>query len=221
MQSLLHVSDNERNVITSYLGHSDKVVTISNGVDLERFASSPKTGMDNRLLLLGGMRYQPNLDSALYFLNKIMPIIREKMPDVKLDIVGRELWRIKDHAAYQGVEFHEDVPDVLPYFRQADILVVPLRYGAGTRIKILEAMAAGLPVVTTSKGCEGLEVKHGEHLMIADSPEEFTAAVHSVMKDAALRRTMSLQARSLVEERYSWAGLVGQMAERYKVLVSR
>lgn len=69
-----------------------------------------------------------------------------------------------------GVEFHENVPDVLPYFRKADILVVPLRYGAGTRGKILEAMAHGLPVVTTTKGCEGIAAENGEHLLIADTP---------------------------------------------------
>jgi polysaccharide biosynthesis protein PslH len=213
------VSDNERNVITSHLEHADRVVTIPNGVDLERFAFSPKTGIDKRLLLLGGMRYQPNLDSALYLLNDILPAIQVRIPRVKIDIVGRELWRIKDHEAYGGVEFHEDVPDVLPCFRQADVLVVPLRYGAGTRVKILEAMAAGLPVVTTSKGCEGLAVRHGEHLMIADSPDEFAIAVTSVMEDDALRGTITRRARGLVEERYSWEVLVGEMAGRFSGLV--
>jgi glycosyltransferase involved in cell wall biosynthesis len=215
------VSDDERIAIASHLGQSDKAVTISNGVDPARFEFILKKGTDRRLLLLGGMRFQPNLDSALYFLDSILPVLREKLPEVKLDIVGRELRRINNHASYQGVEFHEDVPDALPYFRKADALVVPLRHGAGTRIKILEAMAAGLPVVTTSKGCEGLEVKHAEHLLIADSPDAFAAAVTRVIKDADLRRTMSRKARTLVEERYSWDGLVGLMAGRYENLVKR
>ncbi len=92
------------------------------------------------------------------------------MPDVKLDIVGRELWEIDGRASVGGGESHENVPDVLPYFRKADILVVPLRYGAGTRVKILEAMAHGLPGVTTTKGCEGIAAENGEHLLIADTP---------------------------------------------------
>jgi glycosyltransferase involved in cell wall biosynthesis len=208
------VSEHERTVIAASLGQSNKVVAIPNGVDLERFAFSPKAGMDNRLLLLGGMRYQPNLDSALYLLNDIMPEIQARIPGVKIDIAGRELWRIKDHAAYGGVEFHEDVSDVLPFFRQSDVLLVPLRYGAGTRIKILEAMAAGLPVVTTPKGCEGIEVRHGEHLMIADTPDEFASAVKRVLDEADLRTSLSRNARKLVEEKYSWEGLIGEMAKR-------
>ena len=155
------------------------------------------------------------LETAMDLLNDILPAIQARIPQVKIDIVGRELWRIKDQTAYAGVEFHEDVPDILPSFRQADALVVPLRYGAGTRIKILEAMAAGLPVVSTSKGCEGLAVRHGEHLMIADSPDEFASAVKRVMEDDELRTSISRNARRLVEERYSWEGLVGEMAKRF------
>ena len=163
------VSEKERAVIAQTRGHSDTVIAVSNGVDPERFFFSPKTAADRRLLLLGGMRFQPNLDSALYFLKEILPEIQLQIPDVRIEIVGSELWRIKNYQSYTGVQFQESIPDVLPYFRQADVLLVPLRYGAGTRVKILEAMAAGLPVVTTSKGCEGIDVRNGEHLMIADS----------------------------------------------------
>lgn len=212
------VSDVERQLISLHSGLVDKTTTIPNGVDLERFPFTPKTEIDNQLLFLGGMRFQPNLDSARYLLKDIWPAVRGRVPDAKLDIVGSELWRLKGRAGQEGTAFLENVPDVLPYFRRADVLLVPLRYGAGTRVKILEAMAAGLPVVTTSKGCEGLEVVHKEHMLIADSPEAFASAVSSVLGDFGLRKTMVGRARKLVEKRYSWEVLVKQMEDAYSMI---
>lgn len=209
----LAVSDKERDVIASFLDSRDRVVTIPNGVDLSRFEFMPKESTDKRLLFIGGMDYTPNLDSALYLLNDILPTIKSKVPDIKLDVVGRELWRIPGRESFKGVEFHEDVPDVLPYFRKADILLVPLRYGAGTRVKIVEGMAAGVPIVSTSKGCEGTYVKHAEHILIADSPDEFASSVQRLLDNAELRRSITLNARRLVEERYSWERLVREMSE--------
>jgi len=209
----LAVSDRERDFITSYLGYSGKVFTVPNGVDLERYEYSPKDGTAKQILFLGSMDYHPNLDSIRYFLKEIFQIIRSKMGDVKLDIVGRELWRINADTSKPGIVLHENVADVLPYFRSADVLVVPLRYGAGTRTKILEAMAAGTPVVTTSKGCEGIEVINGVHLLVADTPSEFASAVQRVIEDDNLRNSMAQNARKLVEERYSWRILVKEMEE--------
>ncbi|MBI4745473.1 MAG: glycosyltransferase, partial [Deltaproteobacteria bacterium] len=215
------VSELERGVITSYLGDPGKVVGISNGVDLERFEFLPKGRAQGQMLFLAGMDYIPNIDSAHYFLQEIFPLIRSKMPEVRLEIVGKELWKIHDQPSFKGARFHQNVPDVLPWFRSSDLLVVPLRYGAGTRIKILEAMAAGLPVVTTSKGCEGIDVRHGEHLMIADSPAEFAAAVGTLIESEALRKSLIRNARRLVEERYSWQGLVNRMQAEFQNLRGR
>ncbi len=212
------VSKKERDLIAAYHGHNEKVFTISNGVDLETHTFLPKSETEGRLLFLGGMDYQPNLDSALYLLKEIFPSVRSGNHAVRLDFVARDVWRINIPMPVVGVEFHENVPDVLPYFRRSDILLVPLRYGGGTRIKILEAMAAGLPVVTTSKGCEGIEAMHGVHLMIADSPDEFAAYIKRVLEDAELRRTITQQARSLVEERYSWKDLVNEMTKTYRTI---
>jgi len=209
------VSDREREIISSYPGNPDKVFTIPNGVDLERFHFYPKTRMDNQLLFIGGMDYIPNLDSAHYFLHEIFPLVQSKIPAVKVDVVGRELWRIKNQKSLEAVQFHETVPDVLPFFRKADVLLVPLRYGAGTRIKILEAMAAGVPVVSTSKGCEGIEVVSGEHLMIADSPDSFALSVQRLLVDPGLKMTIMQNARHLVETKYAWEKIVGDMEMCY------
>jgi polysaccharide biosynthesis protein PslH len=214
------VSDKEREVIVSHRNPA-KVFTIHNGVDPVLFEFVPKDKLDKRVLFIGGLEYIPALDSALYLIDEIIPRLKLIMPDICVDIVGRELWRIRDKTTSAGVKFHENVPDVLPYFRRADILVVPLRYGAGTRIKILEAMAAGLPVVTTSKGCEGLQVRHGGHLLIADTPDSFADAVHELYEDTGLREYITKSARHLVEQKYSWEIIVNDIHyENIKIVKS-
>ena len=210
------VSDKESDVISSRRGQSNGVFTIPNGVDLDRFTFNPKPEGGRQMLFIGGLEYHPNFDSALYLLKEIYPAIKSRVLDIKLDIVGRQLQRIRGLAPSGEIAFHDNVPDVLPYFRKADLLLVPLRQGAGTRIKILEAMGAGLPVVTTPKGCEGIDVKHGEHLLIADSPVNFALAVRSLLKDTELRRSITQRARKLIEEKYSWERLVREMEMIYQ-----
>lgn len=204
------VSDRERTMISVFVGNDAKVLMIPNGVDLERFAFRPKRATGKDILFLCGMDYLPNLDSASYFLEEIFPLVRKIVLGVRLNIVGRELWKIGDSAG-EGAVLHENVPDVLPWLAGADLLVVPLRHGAGTRIKIMEAMAAGVPVVTTSKGCEGIAVANGEHLLIADTPEEFAAAVGMLLGDRTLADRLRGNARRLVEMRYSWEKIVLEM----------
>ncbi|MEJ2696156.1 MAG: glycosyltransferase family 4 protein [Candidatus Sulfobium sp.] len=212
------VTDKERSVISARCGHAGKVVTVPNGVDLDRFRFQPKNVSDNRLLFIGGLEYQPNFDSAVYLLKEVFPAVRDAVANVKLDIVGRRLGSIRSVAAGAGIDFYENVPDILPHFKRADVLVVPLRLGAGSRIKILEAMAAGLPVVTTSKGCEGIDVEHGRHLMIADTPPSFAEAVQLVLKDSAIRNSLVKNARELVENKYSWEKIVEEMERHLSTL---
>ena len=209
------VSVNEMAVISSTLENDHKLITMV-GVDLARFEFQVKQGHGTRLLFVGGLNYHPNLDSAQYLLREISPLLRACLPEVKLDIVGQELWRVAGLIPENsGVEMHENVPEILSWFRGADLLVVPLRQGAGIRIKILEAMAAGLPVVTTSKGCEGLQVEHGRELLIADDPVAFANEVVRLLGDHGLRRTLAENARSFVAQYYSWETVVERMVNGY------
>ncbi len=213
------VSSNESSVIAATLENDDKLITMV-GVDLARFEFQFKQSFGMRLLFVGGLNYHPNLDSSDYLLREILPLIRARMPEVRLDIVGHELWRIVGlFPENSGVELHENVPEILPWFREADLLVVPLRYGAGIRIKILEAMAAGLPIVTTSKGCEGLQVEHGRELLVADDPETFASEVIRLLGDHALRRALAENARKFVAGHYSWETLVQRMSSGYQRLL--
>lgn len=216
------VSGNESAVIASTLENDEKLITMV-GVDLARFEFQVKDSPGMKLLFVGGLDYQPNLDSSHYLLREIFPLIRAGLPEVRLDIVGHELWRVAGLLPENsGVELHESVPEILPWFRGADLLVVPLRYGAGIRIKILEAMASGLPIVTTSKGCEGLQVEHGRELLIADDPEAFAREVIRLLGDHGLRRTLAGNARTFVSAQYSWETLVKRMTNGYqRVLESK
>jgi glycosyltransferase involved in cell wall biosynthesis len=213
------VSEAERGIIGAQAGSQEKVVTVPNGVDLERFVFKPKSDRGKRILFLGGMDWSPNLDAAQYFLTEIFPCIREKIPGVEVDFVGKDLWKVKDLVRFEGIYLHDNVPDVLPWFQRADVLAVPLRQGAGTRIKILESMAAGLPVVTTSKGCEGTEVSHGKHLLIADSTEAFAKEVVRLIEDNSLAGRLAQEARGLIEAKYSWEMAANTIHEALRTLL--
>jgi glycosyltransferase involved in cell wall biosynthesis len=213
------VSANERDVIAATVKDDTKVITLV-GVDLERFPFQPKREAEKKILFIGGLNYHPNVDSARYLLEEIFPRIRASVPDVSLDMVGIELWRIAEQASgTPGVRLHEHVPEILPWFRGADLLVVPLRYGAGVRIKILETMAAGLPIVATLKGCEGLAVGHGRELLVADDPDSFAREVVRLLGDSDLRLALATNAHEFVCEHYSLETVVKRMLDGFHRLL--
>jgi len=204
----LAVSDKERDVIAASTGSPEKVITVPNGVDLERFRFNGYRPPGGGVLLLAGLDYAPNLDSVRYFLAEILPLVRKKDDRLIVHLVGKEFQRLGGLQHQAGVAVHENVADVLPFFMEASVLAVPLRHGAGTRIKILEAMAAGLPVVSSSIGCEGLAVRHGEHLLVADSAGEFAAALLQILDETEAAAGLAARARNLVEEKYGWERIV-------------
>lgn len=214
------VSEKEQKEIAAGAGDSARTVIAANGVDTERFTFQRRAPAGKKILFLGGMDYSPNLDAARYFLRDIFPIILRDEPSARLLLVGRELGRLREAALLPQVECHESVPEVLPWFYQADLIAVPLRQGAGTRIKVLEAMAAGLPVVATSKGCEGIPARAGEHLLVADNADDFARAVQRVLSEARLGETLATNARKLVETSYSWQSVVQKMEQTYKAFLT-
>ena len=139
-----------------------------------------------------------------YFLGEIFPLVKKSVPDANMRVLGSiDGVDLGDIANDENVDFKGFITDMRPVVAQSWLSVVPLRYGAGTRLKIVESMALGTPVVSTSKGAEGLSVTHGENILIADEPEEFAQAVIQVMRNASLRRKLSDQGRKLVTEKYS------------------
>lgn len=196
------VSDREAEVFRR-LAPEAEVVVVPNGADLERFASSEGDG--GGIVLPGLMSYLPNRDSALYFHREIWPHVRRECPDARFVVVGRHALRaLPELTGAPGVELREPGKEIVPALGSATVIVVPLRAGAGTRIKVLEALALGKPVVSTSVGCEGLEVVNGRDLLIADRPQEFARFLVRLLRDPERRRELGTNGRKLVESRYGW-----------------
>jgi glycosyltransferase involved in cell wall biosynthesis len=213
----LAVSDAERAEMIAAGVSPDRVVTIPNGVDLERFTPAPRP-KGKRLLFLGGLDYHPNRDAADWLLTEVWPLVRVGEPAAQLLIAGRGTEELAAAGLPRGVACLGDPADVPACFAQADMLLVPLRIGAGTRLKVLEAMAAGLPVVATARGCEGIAARTAEQLLVADTPADFAAACLRLLTEPGLAERLAANARRLVEARYSWrlqgerlAGLYGNL----------
>jgi sugar transferase (PEP-CTERM/EpsH1 system associated) len=183
------------------------VAVLPNGVDLDHFRPlpDPQTPV---LLFYGHLRYPPNADGIVWFCHEIFPLVREAVPEAELWIAGKEPPpEVAALAALPGVTLTGYVPDLRPYLAQAAVVVVPLRFGAGTRLKILEAFAAGRPVVSTPLGCEGLEVQPGVHLEVAKDAEALAKATVDLLLDAPRRVHIAANARALVEKKYSWEAI--------------
>jgi glycosyltransferase involved in cell wall biosynthesis len=153
------------------------------------------------------MLFEPNIEAACFFVRDIWPRVREAMPRATFWIVGTEPSEAvrRLHSESNGVVVTGEVPDVLPYLQRSVAAIVPLKNGGGTRLKILEAMAAGRAVVSTSVGAEGLDVRTGENILIADDPLTFASHCISVLNSPDLRHRLAAAGRRLVEQRYSTA----------------
>ena len=154
----------------------------------------------------------PNANAAHFLATAVLPAVRQEIPDARLVIVGRDPGPdvLALARAGTGVEVAANVSDVTPFYRDANVLAVPLQSGGGTRLKILEAFAAGVPVVSTPVGCEGIDAINGRHLAIADRGD-FATAVVRVLKTPQLASTLAQRARMLVRQQYDWS-VVGAVA---------
>lgn len=202
----------DKEIFDSEVPHLSKFV-IPNGVDMSYFRSSSLTREPHSMVFTGMMAYVPNYDAMLHFLDDIFPLIRKRVPDAKVYIVGNRPPMELSRRASADVVVTGYVDDVRPFIDRASVYIVPLRMGSGTRLKILEAMAMQIPVVTTSIGCEGIEVGHGTNAFLESAPEAFADRVVRLMKDADLRRTTVRSAYDLVSSRYDWS-IVGEQVER-------
>ena len=198
-------------------------VVVPNAVDVGFFRPSGRCARPDPLTLLffGAVSYHPNTDGLLFFLREILPRVKARYPDVRLRIVGPSVPAEIAARAGDGVEVVGLVDDIRPYLESATVIVVPLRIGGGTRFKILEAMAMGKPIVSTTIGAEGLDVRDGSEILLADKPDAFALQVGRLLDDAPLRDAMGAAGRALVERRYSWDASVARLEEFYDELMAR
>lgn len=192
----------------------ERIELIPNGVDCGSNENPGKPPQPLTLIYNGALTYSANYDAMRYFTSEILPLIRASEPGVLLKITGRApQFAINELSQDNVVSFTGYVEDARAEVRSSAVCVVPLREGGGTRLKILEAMAVGTPVVTTSKGAEGLELKHGEHLLIADSPDAFAQATIRLLREEPLRTRLVRAAREQVSKEYDWRRIQARMAE--------
>lgn len=185
-----------------------RVSTIPTGVDLDFFAwqapSEPAADAAPTVVFTGSMDWAANVDGIRFFLAQAWPLVLERVPRARLRVVGRDppAALVEAGRALPGVEFTGFVDDVRPHVRSAQVFVIPLRVGGGTRIKAFEAMAMGCPVVSTAIGIEGLDVEPDRHYLLRNSAAELADGVVQLLQDPAARRALSQRARECVESRF-------------------
>lgn len=196
-----------------------RLAVIPNGVDISQFQPSTARPEPDSLLFFGAMNYYPNHDGVSYFVDQIFPRVLAKRPSTKLWLVGPapdSVMRLKG----PNIEVTGFVDAVEPYIDRASAVVVPLRLGGGTRLKIVEAMAKAKPIVSTRIGAEGIDVVHEQHALLADDPQGFADQVERVLADAALGARLGQAARGLAEASYGWPALVERLEGFYERLLA-
>jgi glycosyltransferase involved in cell wall biosynthesis len=190
------------------LGGRPPIEIVPNGVDCATHRPGLAAPLPDTLVFNGALTYSANYDAMAYFLSEIFPLIRAVQPSISLTITGATTGVDLNGLPLDGnVTLTGFVDDVRPYVGRAWTCVVPLRQGGGTRLKILEAMALGTPVVATPKGAEGLAVAPDRDILIADDPAAFAHQVLRLLRDPALRTRLTANARRLVEQRYDWPAI--------------
>jgi sugar transferase (PEP-CTERM/EpsH1 system associated) len=213
------MSEVDRDLLLSANPHL-RLSVVTNGVDAHLCQPLPLNSAQNKLVFVGSMDYMPCVDAALFFCHEVLPRIQSSVGEVELWIVGRNPVPEVRKLEGDGIHVTGQVDDVVPYYSQSAACVVPLRAGGGTRLKILEAMALGRPVVSTSIGCEGLDVVDGQHLLIADSPEEFAQKTVRLLTDRRLYHHLLTEARQLVVARYDWDAIAEKLMRIYGELAN-
>ncbi len=197
-----------------------KATVIPNGVDIDYYRPDnvhPLTLKSCSLIFTGKMDFRPNIDAVLWFCQEVLPLVQAEVPEVHFYIVGqRPHHRILPLTTNPAVTITGYVNDVRPYIAGAEVYVVPLRIGGGTRLKVMEAMAMSKAIVSTSLGCEGFKVTDGQQLIVADTPHEFARRVIDLLGDARARERLGQTARRFVERRYDWRLIVPKFDQVYE-----
>lgn len=196
------------------------VSVIGNGVDLDFF--QPDSVPDKRaekptVLFCGAMDYVPNTNALEWFFDQIYDALKKRIPELEILLVGRSPTdQVKNYGTKPGVTVTGGVPDVRPYYRRSWMQIVPLLIGGGTRLKIVESMAIGTPVISTTIGAQGLGIKHDHDILLADTPKEFVNQIERAVADPELRERLDKEGQKTANERFSWKYFGKQLCGEYR-----
>jgi polysaccharide biosynthesis protein PslH len=232
-QHVIAVSENDRSLMTKWVD-GDRVTVVPTGVDLAEYrphvapsdsarsdlAASDPNAAAPLVTFVGAMDWEPNVDGVEYFCSEVWPSIRAEVPQARLRIVGRNPDRRVQKWASESIEVTGRVPSVVEHLHQSAVVIVPLRIGGGTRLKIYEAMATAKAVVSTTIGAEGLDVHHGRDIMLADDARSFAQAVIMLLRDPALRRRYE-KAAAETAARYDWPAIGERFSEILQAVVEK
>jgi glycosyltransferase involved in cell wall biosynthesis len=219
---IVAVSETDAKALRNLVPEREPVV-VPNGVDAAFYAAptpplqAPTGPASQDLVFVGKMDFRPNVDGVLWFAREVMPHIRQKAPDVRFWVVGKDPhprlgWLVHEPA----IELTGWVEDVRPYIAAAAVYAVPLRIGGGTRLKVLEAMAMGKAIVSTALGCEGFDLLPNQELVIADAPDDFAAAVLTLLQDSERRARLGRAAQRFASSKYDWQMIVPRLERAYE-----
>jgi polysaccharide biosynthesis protein PslH len=197
------------------------VTTVPNGVDAEFFRPQSAATIQHAVVFTGAMDYPPNIDAVLWFADAILPVLRQSWPQLHFVVVGRRPPReILALASRPGIRITGEVEDIRPYLAEALAMVVPLRSGGGTRLKILQAMAMARPVISTTLGAEGLTVANGQHLLIADNPQQFADSLAMLVHSPESATRIAQAGRHLALAEYDWKQCLRGLEDLYQTVLS-
>ncbi len=222
-EAVIAVSEEDRAALQEAGGSSFDVTVIPITIDTDEAQVVKRLPIAQHILHIGTMYWPPNVDGIHWFMQEVFPLVRARRSDICSDVVGAT--PPADVLAYMqpgsGVNVTGYVDDPLPYMQEAGVVVVPLRAGGGMRVKILNSLAAGLPVVSTTLGAEGIRTEHGKHLLIADRPQDFANAILRLLNNPALGNELGKNGRVLIENTYDYRVACSALEQVYQAAMSK
>jgi glycosyltransferase involved in cell wall biosynthesis len=214
----------DQTFIHQHISSKPPVMVVANGVDLDYF--HPGSAPDPRdpeptIIFCGAMDYSPNVDALRWFFEEIHDLLLARIPEAKILIVGKNpIEEVRSYQSRKGVTVTGGVPDVRPYYRRSWLQMVPLRIGGGTRLKIVESLAIGTPVVSTTIGAQGLELRHESDILLADDAQSFAEELSRGLLDEELRKNLESSGISTATQRFGWPAIGDRLARRYDELLT-